>query len=542
MKKWIIPLWCLLLSACLAFSVHAASAQMQIGVSSGTVYRGDTVTVTVKLNNSSPVSNGGIVLKYDNNLFSFDGGSCSASSNSDINSKGGVFVLETDKVVSGTIFTFKLKVKSDAKFGTTSLSGSGNLDSASGDISCGVSGTSLTIACKHDYKNYTSIDGNQHQCTCSVCGDVKKENHSWNAGTVTKAASCKETGSRLLTCTACKAEKTETIAKTEDHKYSSYAKLDDNHHTAVCTVCQQKFNLAHNWNKGKMIKEPTCQETGSRTLTCKACSTTKEETVQKAAHTFTPWESVDETNHTHSCTVCQKTETKAHKFGKELLHDKATHFTGCQDCTFAKDHQEHVPGPEATATTDQICTVCERVLQIRTDHDHELAEGWSSDQEGHWNICNLCEQKCNFTAHSYETNCQEECTICDFKRTPPHDPDGTWAGDQSGHWQLCKECGIKISNADHTPGAAATTASPQLCTDCGYELAPVLPHDHFDAGHSHICECGETYNAAEDCPICEEFRKEFPWWILCVAEAVVFAAAAGIYFYLKKKKQMQPTL
>lgn len=536
-----MTLWGLLLAASLAFSVHAASAQMQIGVSSGTVYRGDTVTVTVKLSNSTPVSNGGIILKYDTGLFSYEGGSCNVSgaATNNVSSTGGVFAMETDKAVSGTIFTIKLKVKSDATFGTTSLSGSGNLDSTAGDISCSVSGTSLSIVCRHDYQNCSKADDNQHQSTCTVCGDVKKEDHTWDAGAVTKAASCKETGTKLHTCTGCKAEKTASIDKTDDHQYSSYTKVNDNTHSAVCTVCQQSFQLSHNWNKGKVNKEATCQETGSKTLTCKSCSATKEETISKAAHSFTPWEAVDEKNHTHSCTVCQKKETKAHNFGSELLHDETVHFSGCSDCNFTMGQEAHVPGPAATATTDQVCTVCNRVLQLRADHQHELAEGWLFDDKGHWNSCNLCSQKCNYTAHSYETNCQVRCTICDAERTAPHDPDGTWANDTLGHWQLCATCGEKTLTGAHTPGADATTATPQLCLDCGYELAPILTHVHFNGFHSHICECGETYNADENCSICKAARREFPWWFICIAEAVIFGAAAGIYFYLKKKKEEQ---
>ena len=42
----------------------------------------------------------------------------------------------------------------------------------------------------------------------------------------------------------------------------------------------------------------------------------------------------------------------------------------------------------------------------------------------------------------------------------------------------------------HTPGAEATEEAPQVCTDCGYVLAPMLEHTHsFVDGK---CRCGET--------------------------------------------------
>ena len=44
--------------------------------------------------------------------------------------------------------------------------------------------------------------------------------HMWDGGVVTKKATCKNTGEKTYTCTVCGATKTETIAKTNDHKYT----------------------------------------------------------------------------------------------------------------------------------------------------------------------------------------------------------------------------------------------------------------------------------------------------------------------------------
>ena len=45
--------------------------------------------------------------------------------------------------------------------------------------------------------------------------------------------------------------------------------------------------------------------------------------------------------------------------------------------------------------------------------------------------------------------------------------------DENGHWDECA-CGDKINAEKHIPGDAATEEKPQICTVCGYELAPVL--------------------------------------------------------------------
>ena len=44
--------------------------------------------------------------------------------------------------------------------------------------------------------------------------------HMWDEGVVTKKATCKNTGEKTYTCTVCGETKTETIAKTNDHKYT----------------------------------------------------------------------------------------------------------------------------------------------------------------------------------------------------------------------------------------------------------------------------------------------------------------------------------
>lgn len=44
--------------------------------------------------------------------------------------------------------------------------------------------------------------------------------HMWDGGVVTKKATCKNIGEKTYTCTVCGATKTETIAKTNDHKYT----------------------------------------------------------------------------------------------------------------------------------------------------------------------------------------------------------------------------------------------------------------------------------------------------------------------------------
>ena len=93
---------------------------------------------------------------------------------------------------------------------------------------------------------------------CSHCGKVltaqtviPTTEHAWDEGTVTTPASCTEPGAKTLTCTACKATKTEPIPATG----------------------------VHTWNDGEVTVRATCDAEGTMTYTCTVCGGTKTEPI-----------------------------------------------------------------------------------------------------------------------------------------------------------------------------------------------------------------------------------------------------------------------
>ncbi len=79
--------------------------------------------------------------------------------------------------------------------------------------SCGASYTEKINKLGHSYGAWTKLNDTQHQRVCSRnSSHVEKANHTWNAGSVTKAATCSATGVKTYTCTVCSATKTETIS------------------------------------------------------------------------------------------------------------------------------------------------------------------------------------------------------------------------------------------------------------------------------------------------------------------------------------------
>ena len=138
---------------------------------------------------------------------------------------------------------------------------------------------------------------------CTVCGKTKTEKvealgHDWNNDfTVDKEATCEETGLKSIHCKRCDIKKDETVIPAKGHIAGE--KKIENATEAVCeaggsydevvycTVCNKEISRktikteakGHKWDSGKITKEPTYTEQGTRTYTCTVCGKTKTETV-----------------------------------------------------------------------------------------------------------------------------------------------------------------------------------------------------------------------------------------------------------------------
>lgn len=538
MRKVVIILFTFVLLAALALPALAVSGNVSLSASNTNLYRGDTFTVTAYLSSSDAIALGTVKLSYDTSALEMTGGSCHVSGASLAQvlpgSQLGTFMLSGEPaVVSGTLFTFQFRVRSGAAFGNYTISSSASIGVDVGQsISAG--STTVTVACAHTYGSNTGVDETNHQSTCSVCGDVQTAAHNWDNGTVLQDATCKDPGTKKLTCIDCGAVKEAPVPVNNNHKYGKWSETGSGH-SRTCSVCGKQDSASHDWNSGTVIQAASCTATGTKKLTCIDCGTTKTATIPVQAHTYGTSTYLDATSHTHVCSVCNQASTTEHDYGT-WIHDKSWHWLRCSGCGHEKDLAAHEPGPEATETTDQICTICEHILQPMGNHEHNFSQDWMSDDTGHWHVCPGCDERDSEAAHVYDNNCDADCNVCHMTRPVEHAADPQYQfSDESGHWRLCLTCGEVVAFEAHTPGPAATILAGQYCTVCQFEIAPLLPHDHVfqtaNPSHTHYCICGEAYTAdADDCPVCEEF----PWQYVCIAEGVVIC---GLLLWLLLKKR-----
>ena len=125
---------------------------------------------------------------------------------------------------------------------------------------------------------------------------IAKKAHTWDAGKITKKATCTVNGTKTYTCTSCKATKTSRIAATGHTKELRNVKTATCAHAGYtgdtyCKKCNKKLatgktvaRKAHTWNKGAITTTATCTKKGVKTYTCTVCKGTKKEDIPATGH------------------------------------------------------------------------------------------------------------------------------------------------------------------------------------------------------------------------------------------------------------------
>ncbi|MBD5139035.1 MAG: hypothetical protein HDT24_06985 [Ruminococcus sp.] len=399
--------------------------------------------------------------------------------------------------------------------------------------------TVTAAECEHEWSEKWEKDDDGHWQVCEICGDEsEKEDHNMvEVPDTDKEPTCTEEGKKAdMVCSDCGHEKTgEAIEKTE--------------HTPGEPVREDEVAA-------------TCTEEGSynEVIKCKDCGyiiSTEKKTIDKIPHTPGTPAKENEIEATCTkdgsydmvtrCTVCEEAIDTEHTVVPALGHDfgslvqgETTHYQECSNCGTKVGEAAHTKdsGTVTTAPTKDTdgvrtysCTVCGKVLDteiisaLGEDHEHSYTIK-NSDASSHWNEC-VCGEKDDGSVEAHSTDTKEEialeavcnvdglkyvityCTDCDreisrvptvIPKTGAHNAGADYENDSDYHWNICTVCGTVMNKAPHEAGPAATETTPQTCTVCGYEIAPVLAHNHTystawthdDSFHWHAATCQHT--------------------------------------------------
>ena len=214
---------------------------------------------------------------------------------------------------------------------------------------------------------------------CKDCGEklsdgktiAKTTKHTWDAGKVTKAATCTEKGVKTYTCTVCGATKTEEIAATGHqhtevrNKVEATCTKEGYSGDVYCTDCGTKLSSgteiarkAHEYEERER-NEANCKRNGYILFVCKVCGDEKREVLPKTDHQHTEIRNKEEA----TCTEGGYTgDTYCTDCGEKLSSGKETPATG-------HIHIGYLGKKEATCendgyTGDAYCKDCGITLKI----------------------------------------------------------------------------------------------------------------------------------------------------------------------------------
>ncbi|MBO5089657.1 MAG: hypothetical protein J6C27_01935 [Clostridia bacterium] len=329
MKKILSIIICFVLVCSFSVTAFAAGTTASLSGVPTEIKKDATATITVNVSGSPSISSALVQVTLGDGLELVSGEWKKTGIMQDftVSNGYGVLALSSAGTLDGTVFSFVVKGKTISQ---TAQNLKVDLTFKSGSSVVGTTSASKTVkvACaSHTYGSYTNANATNHTRTCSACGNVETKAHTWNSGSVTKTANCKEAGNTHYTCTAtgCGATKDVPISKTNNHTYGSWSQTSAPKCTTVgkeqrtCSTCQKVETrdikaTGHKMNESVVVKEPTCTEEGLKEGTCSVCGEKAQKKIAAKGHTFgeavvTKEATETETGiKTKTCTVCNATE------------------------------------------------------------------------------------------------------------------------------------------------------------------------------------------------------------------------------------------
>ncbi len=149
---------------------------------------------------------------------------------------------------------------------------------------------------------WTSLNDKQHRRVCTKdASHIETEDHSWDDGEVTTAATCTDDGIKTYICGVCGATKTETVA-TIGHAYGEWTGLDDSQHQRICANDpNHKETEDHVWDNGTVETVAACTVEGKITYTCTVCGAERTEMIPATGHAYGAWTPLNDTQHQRVC-------------------------------------------------------------------------------------------------------------------------------------------------------------------------------------------------------------------------------------------------
>ena len=314
--------------------------------------------------------------------------------------------------------------------------------------------------------------------------------HKWDAGEVTKAATCGEDGEKVYTCTVCQEEKTATIPATGEHQYKDEVKeatcTEPMQVGEVCTACGAVNGemetvgepLGHDWvpdETAEGTEAATCTTDGVAVSVCSRCNDVKTETVPALGHEWDDGDLVDD------CEKGQYVLYTCTRDGCGETYEESTGLVGPTEHDWKKDEEQSTE-PTCTEAGKTVST-CSKCGATKTEEvpalGHEMVET---------KVPPTCKDK-GYTEH--------KCLRCGYtaENTDFVDPDPT------AH--VADEKGIELKKATCTTAGV----KKNVCAHCGASMGYVAiapSHTWNDGVVKTAATCTEDGEMLYTCQMCKK--------------------------------------
>ncbi|MBO5295551.1 MAG: hypothetical protein J6B71_09965, partial [Clostridia bacterium] len=218
----------------------------------------------------------------------------------------------------------------------------------------------------------------------------------------------------------------------------------------ICKHCGKQISytapMGHNW-QSSVTTETGCGTNGVMHFECGVCDAEYDSVIPATGHYYVL--------HDYQGATCQASGHETHR----CIYCEDSYTISLPQVSH--NHVSTVIAPTCTTAgyTQKTCTVCGDTIISNSvsPKGHTFASGWNAAEEGHCHVCTVC--------------------------------------------------GERDALAAHTPGAAATETTAQICTVCEYVITPPLAHTHSltavaavaaDCTHGgnvayYTCTCGKWF-------------------------------------------------
>ena len=560
--RTILAVICILASTIFSPIVFAAE-NPSVSIGSATAEEGDTVSVSITLNDLPDISYIQMSVTYDEDKIKLisvsDTGFLEDGDHQDDYSSP--YTLQW-----GSYYGF-----SQCNTGTT-----GSVAVLEFQLLSGFTSGNADVTVSVEEARGTSWNSSVSFSASSASGQisVKEHEHSFGSWTQTKEPTCMQEGEQTRSCTSCGYEEIEVIEKT-DHVKGEWeitkeaTCAEEGRETQTCSVCGEAVGVKtiekkeHTFGSWTVVKEATIRETGLKERECEECGYVEEKTIAKLAH--------EESDHEFDGKEIVEKEATCTEAGSKKVYCSVELCEEYTTVTIPKTgHTQGKATVEKEATCAEAgkkvikCTVCNVVLSTQAieaiGHDYGKAvvekEAMCMEDGVSYKSCKRCNEKQKIKIPAYGEHqygdivvekipscmeagsCYEKCERCGdtkYKEIPAYgehkygavvvEKEATCMNAGSSY-ERCERCGdtkykeisalgghrygelIIVKEATQEEDGECQRIC-EVCQDVITEIIPMLSetHEHDFSGNEELvreatcAEKGQTriYCAVEEC-------------------------------------------